>query len=193
MSDELQDAMRTQPQIGQAMTFTSTPPTEPGFYAMKYGENSSVFPTEVYKGSDGYLYYGKSYPLNNHNELFWCRLYPSDELVPKEEVEKAFREGHAAGGIDIHSNTDKDWLSSRARKVVEEGNSIVKTLKEQLSALQQQVKVLREALQPFGSGIDIIQWGMIKASIPEAAARKLTRYNCVADNALALTNPAVEP
>ncbi len=155
------------------MKFTSTPPTEPGFYAWKiHLESRAIFNCfNVLQDEEGELYCDNGsdtdpLPLNG----FWCRLYPSDELVPVRqcEVEKL-----------------KDDLSTEM--------SIVKTLKEQLSTSQQQVEVLREALQPFGSGIDIIQWGMIKASIPEAAARKLTRYNCVADNALALTNPAVEP
>lgn len=50
---------------------------------------------------------------------------------------------------------------------------------------------LREALKPFGSGIDILPWGKIKAHLPVDLAKSITKFNYAADEAL--SRPPEQP
>lgn len=44
---------------------------------------------------------------------------------------------------------------------------------------------LVNALRPFASGVDILPWGKIKAKLSTDLAKELTKYNYLADKALA--------
>lgn len=79
------------------MKFTTELPTKPGFYLWKWHENDSVELTWVTQGDGGTLWRdcGK-FPATTG---LWCRLVPADEVVPKEEVEKAWNEGFNAGRL----------------------------------------------------------------------------------------------
>lgn len=104
------------------MKFSSTPPTEPGFYAWKRNENSRVEAIHLVEDPESLSPSRLHLRDFNHDPYgLWCRLYPSGELVPKEEVEKAFREGVERGRTmdGLYISQDALWLSSRARKVVE--------------------------------------------------------------------------
>lgn len=85
------------------MTFTTNPPTTPGFYAWKWHEIDE--PTARYLSQEIIdavcSFYG-----------YWCRL------VPAEEVEKAYREG-AHHSMLLQAEIDYEWNHSRARQVAE--------------------------------------------------------------------------
>ena len=68
------------------ITFTTTPPTTPGFYAWKLFVREIANPCWVTTDGESYWRDGK-YPATNG---YWCRL------VPAEEVEKAYKEGFNA-------------------------------------------------------------------------------------------------
>lgn len=53
-----------------------------------------------------------------------------------------------------------------------------------IEALSKQVESMRKALTPFGSGVDPINWGKIKAHLPIDLAKQLTKFNVAADKAL---------
>jgi hypothetical protein len=88
------------------MTFTSTPPNRPGFYAWKLFDKDIPKLTWVLPGDDGVLWRdGKAITTNG----LWCRL------VPAEEVEKAYKE--AIG--EFEKNAQWWWERSNAKKVCE--------------------------------------------------------------------------
>jgi hypothetical protein len=104
------------------MTFTTTPPTVPGFYVWKptkdselqaiilsYDKSLSQLCRMTDRGNDN---------VPRHGE--WCRLVPADEYVKKEEVEKAYREGWMHRDKYNYRDCDTIFKSkSRAKQVAE--------------------------------------------------------------------------
>lgn len=97
------------------MTFISTPPTKPGFYAWRENKDwDSIAMTLVEDPDDeklGLVRVGdwEAKPVPKSGE--WCRL------VPAEEVKKAFEEGfEAADRFDL---ADDCFDLSHAKKVME--------------------------------------------------------------------------
>lgn len=93
------------------MKFTSTPPTEPGFYAWK-SDSDEIFrglarKLDTYKGSLSDAVTG-AMPEAIGGE--WCRL------VPAEELKKAYAEGWA---IPDYIDPEVAWNSSRAKQISE--------------------------------------------------------------------------
>jgi hypothetical protein len=101
------------------MTFTTTPPTTPGFYAWRkhalgvpvaaivsWNSKLSAFNCELSDASVGSV---------DRMNGEWCRL------VPAEEVEKAIQEYATAMGQSefIIQSADRWWNDSRAKRVME--------------------------------------------------------------------------
>lgn len=84
------------------MTFTKTPPQQPGFYVWREGE---ISPTKL-----RIIRLTDIEPLIELCGGEWCRL------VPAEEVEKAYREG-MKGMNNVAVGMSYDF--SRARRVAE--------------------------------------------------------------------------
>ncbi|MCC6415090.1 MAG: hypothetical protein IT582_04190 [Opitutaceae bacterium] len=88
------------------MTFTSEPPTTPGFYAFKSSHDSFIgvdqFDLEMIEESRNLIGYE------------WCRL------VPAEEVENAYREASSYfNGAKSDCSSLRAWQDSRAKQVAE--------------------------------------------------------------------------
>lgn len=84
------------------MTFTSTPPTKPGFYAHRYKPEGELA-LFILNVED--IAKGRGPSLGE-----WHRL------VPAEEVGKAYREGWA---LEDYIDTEDAWPHSRAKRVME--------------------------------------------------------------------------
>jgi hypothetical protein len=111
------------------MNFTSTLPTQPGFYAWKQIESDSPIAVNLRwftcPGNQAFTDYLKD-PIHDIEPSdargLWCRL------VPAEEVEKAWKEGwvkgNNAGPFESSSHAseqrDFDLHHSRAKLVAEE-------------------------------------------------------------------------
>ena len=96
------------------MNWTKTPPTKPGAYWWRQHSKDNEPILAIIESSedwDGELIDVSSDMLPKDVGGEWC-----GPLVPVEEVEKAYREGHkAAGGFP----TSLDFKYSRARKIVQ--------------------------------------------------------------------------
>ena len=96
------------------MTFTTTPPTTPGFYVARHKVAKYESLADVYQAVGGNLavaingYVGE---LKEFGEYEWCRL------VPAEEVEKAFYEGWSCDGV-LYPYV-QCWNDSHAKQVAE--------------------------------------------------------------------------
>lgn len=77
-------------------------------------------------------------------------------------------------------------LTAQIATLQDEKDGMVRTN----SALLNKLGDLVDALQPFGSGIDFIPWGMIKARLSTEDAKRITQFNYAADQALASTQPS---
>lgn len=96
------------------MTFTTTPPTKPGFYAWRSCKGDDRdFTGTVWRGVDELWasVEGRVDIVSNFSGE-WCRL------VPAEEVEKAYREG-AHHSLLLQAEIDYEWNHSRAKRVME--------------------------------------------------------------------------
>jgi len=98
------------------MTFTTTPPTTPGFYAFKTCEEAPIvcdyFDLEMIE------------EVQPNTTWLWLRLVPADEYVKKEEMEKAFEEGCDSIDTETDDNRGKQsikdfWNRSRAKRIAE--------------------------------------------------------------------------
>lgn len=99
------------------MKFTAELPRIPGDYAWKKDLSYSGYILFQVHSSYCKLFVGQS----TVQEIggFWCWMVPADEVVSKEEVEKAWREG-ISWAVNISDNrADSEWTNSRARKVME--------------------------------------------------------------------------
>lgn len=95
------------------MTFTSNPPSRPGFYAWKDDDESD------FAGIERKVFlHQQELCVKTDKGIFtviefgglWCPLFPADEL------EKAFREGESMGKW---REPEQSWLQSNTRKLVE--------------------------------------------------------------------------
>lgn len=96
------------------MKFTKTPPTTPGFYALKF-DHSGIDAVQV-KTNGAVLYCDDnsySYPIPTNGE--WCRLVPFHTM--SEEVNEAWREGRDSSFSSM--GIEADWTKSRAKQVAE--------------------------------------------------------------------------
>ena len=95
------------------MTFATTPPTKPGFYAWRSCKGDdrnftgSVFTVaeELWASVEGRVALASEFGGE------WCRL------VPVEEVEKAWFDGFIIGANNEYAGVG--WNSSRAKRVME--------------------------------------------------------------------------
>ena len=99
------------------MTFTKTPPQQPGFYAWRRSNAFSGYAVTVAldpETENELVVIGKweAEPLPKEGE--WCRL------VPSEEVENTWDEARewTMTGFD-QWKFDKEWNNSRAKRVAE--------------------------------------------------------------------------
>lgn len=97
------------------MTFTSTSPTTPGFYAWRSRHDGCVSLLDVWAASNGEIYCCESQlssAVNQGGE--WCRL------APEEEIEKAYREGWMHRDKFNYRDCDTVFTGhSRAKRVME--------------------------------------------------------------------------
>lgn len=101
------------------MTFTTTPPTKPGYFAARHKEAKYEVLVDVYLNADQELVCICSGIFRELIELAdyeWCRLVPACDYVPKEEVKKAYNEGWT---IEDYVDVEDAWLYSRAKRVME--------------------------------------------------------------------------
>lgn len=103
------------------MKFTTTVPTEPGFYAWRDDERS---PTQVIiLIADDELEgacrarLGRYKSFGHYGE--WCRLVPADEVVPRDEVKKAWEELERITPYTTQEMDEYRWNKSRAKRVAE--------------------------------------------------------------------------
>jgi hypothetical protein len=106
------------------MNFTKTPPTKPGAYWIK--REDAFGPAHVYEEQSGVLCVAfvsmpGRYRIAQDHELSQIEAEWCGPLVPAEEVQKAFYEGHVCA---FSSDPDLDpvrlnYGNSRARRVAE--------------------------------------------------------------------------
>jgi len=96
------------------MTFTKTPPQQPGFYLWRSCENDDRnFCGTVWKGVDEvWACIETRADITSNFGGEWCRL------VPSEEVETAYREGYE-DRTSFRQLESEDWNNSRAKRVAE--------------------------------------------------------------------------
>lgn len=89
------------------MTFTKTPPTNPGAYCLRSPEGTKFwcdFDSALWRIGDAATITSEEIVTNGGE---WC-----GPLVPVEEVELAYNEGWSDG------QNMRDWSETRARRIV---------------------------------------------------------------------------
>lgn len=111
--------------------WTTELPKEEGFYAWMTSGTLRISTISTMFYLDGYSVNGFDDWRDHAKALggLWCRLVPSALLAdmrPKEEVEKAYKEGWAEGfacdsnaTYGFEAQQDNDYEKSRAKRVVE--------------------------------------------------------------------------
>lgn len=96
------------------MTFTTIPPTTPGFYAWRADSGYSSECKELYDYKGEAFQFGGIYHGYSASKIGgeWCRLVPADE------VEKAWDEG-AKMHVNEEMVLQRNWMNSRAKRIAE--------------------------------------------------------------------------
>ena len=107
-------------------TFTATPPTKPGNFRWRQTDASRPILVEVVECPEtGGL---RAYSSEHQGDFvthplfggLWCRLVTAEGMVPKEEVEKAYKEGfitaERSAANDWHLEVDPAWQNSNAKE-----------------------------------------------------------------------------
>jgi hypothetical protein len=93
------------------MTFTTTPPDRPGFYAWRRNSESPITLAVVVENSESWRAGAIPVEHCHLNGGEWCRL------VPAEELSESWREGRSS--VFSSKGLEIDWEASRTKRVME--------------------------------------------------------------------------